>query len=165
MRKWLFAIAGVALAAVGSAQPAAAAAPTREPINISATVVLTGFCAFPVNIAATVTGSQTVFTDQNGNTTRTELHAVEQDVFTANGKTLVGLPYTYNVHTLFDPQTGAVTHAYATGLVSRVPLPGGDLFLTAGRLDFAAHPEATFFLQPDVGAQGNVAGFCAALAP
>jgi hypothetical protein len=48
---------------------------------------------------------------------------------------------------------------------SRVQLPGGDVFLTAGRLDFAADPDAQFILQPDVGAQGNIAGFCAALAP
>jgi hypothetical protein len=165
MRKWLIAIAGAALAAVGSAQPAAAVAPTREDINSSDTVVLTGVCAFPVTITFTQTGSQTVFTDQNGNTTRLELHTVERDVFTANGKTLVGLPYTTNARVLIDPQTGEVTDFYATGLISRVPLPGGGLFLTAGRLEVTAHPGAPFFLQPDVGAQGNVAGFCAALAP
>jgi hypothetical protein len=165
LRKWLFAIAGPALAAVGSPQPAAATAPTREPVNISATVVLTGVCAFPVTITFTQSGSQTVFTDQNGNTTRAEIHTVEQDVFTANGKILVRLPYTTNAHELFDPQTGEVTQFYASGVISRVQLPGGDVFLTAGRLDVTAHPGAPFFLQPDVGAQGNVAGFCAALAP
>jgi hypothetical protein len=165
MRKWLFAIAGAALAAVGLAQPAAAAAPTRQDINLSGSAVLTGVCAFPVTITFTQTGSQTTFTDQNGNTTRLELHTVEQDVFTTNGKTLVGLPYTTNARVLIDPQTGDITNFYAAGLISRVRLPGGDLFLTAGRLDVTAHPGASFFLQPDVGAQGNVAGFCAALAP
>ena len=159
MRKWLFAVAAVALAAVGSAQPAAAAAPTREPINISDTTVLTGVCPFPVNVAATITGSQTVFTDNSGTTTRVEVHTVEQDVFTANGKTLVGLPYRTNAHVLIDPRSGEETHVYASGVISRVPLPGGDLFLTAGRLDVAAHPGTETFLQPDVGAQGNVAGF------
>ena len=165
MRKWLFAVAAVAFTAVASAQPAAAAAPTREPVKFSDTIVLTGVCAFPVNVTVTVTGSQTVFTDQNGTTTRVEVHTVEQDVFTANGKTLVGLPYRTNTHVLIDPQTGEETHVYATGVVQRVPLPGGGLFLTAGRLDVTAHPGTEFFLQPDVGAQGNVAGFCAALAP
>jgi hypothetical protein len=166
MRKWLFAVGAAALAAaVGSAQPAAAAAPTREPVNISTTVVLTGVCAFPVNIAVTFNGTQTTFTDQSGNTTRVEIHAVEQDVFTANGKTLVGLPYTANAHEVFDPQSGEVTQYHVSGVISRVPLPGGDVFLSAGRIDFLAHPDAPFFLQPDVGAQGNIAGFCAALAP
>ncbi len=163
MRKWLVTVAAVAFTAVASAQPAAAAGPTREPVNYSDTVVLTGVCAFPVNVAVTVTGSQTVFTDQNGNTTRIEIHTVEQDVFTANGKTLVGLPYRTNARLLFDRQTGEVTHFYASGVISCVHLPG-DLFLTAGRLDVTAHPGAPFFLQPDVGAQGNVASFCAALA-
>jgi hypothetical protein len=66
---------------------------------------------------------------------------------------------------VIDPQTGDVIHDYATGVASRVQLPGGDLFLTAGRVDFVAHPDEAFVLQPDVGAQGNLAGFCAALAP
>ena len=166
MRKLLFAVATAALTAVGFAQPAAADAPTRtKDISFSGMDVLTGICAFPVTLTSTNTGTSTVFTDQNGNTTRVEIHTVEQDVFTANGKTLVGLPYRTNTHVLIDPQTGVETHVYATGVVQRVPLPGGGLFLTAGRLDVTAHPGTEFFLQPDVGAQGNVAGFCAALAP
>jgi hypothetical protein len=52
----------------------------------------------------------------------------------------------------------------SSGVVERVPLPGGDFFLTAGRVDVFANPEP-FILQPDVGSQGNLQGFCAALAP
>jgi hypothetical protein len=111
------------------------------------------------------TGTEIDFFDQDGNLTMAQVHQVEQDVFTANGKTLVGLPYTFNLRALFDPETGDVTHVFASGIASRVPLPGGNFFLTAGRVDFAAHPGADFLLQPDVGAQGNIAGFCAALAP
>ena len=165
MRKWLLAVAGIALAVVGSAQPAAAAEPIHNPISFSDTAVLTGICAFPVTVSFTATGRETVFTDQSGNVIRVQQHITEQDVFTANGKTLVGLPYTFNIRVLFDPQTGEETHVYAAGVVSRVPLPGGEVFLTAGRSDFLAHPDTSFLLQPDVGAQGNVAGFCAALAP
>ena len=143
----------------------AEATATQEPINISDTTALTGVCPFPVNVAATITGSQTVFTDNSGTTTRAEVHTVEQDTFTANGKTLIGLPYRTNAHVLIDPQTGEETHVYASGVISRVPLAGGVLFLTAGRLDVAAHAGTETLLQPDVGAQGNVAGFCAALAP
>ena len=165
MRKWLFAVGAAALAAVGSAHPAAAAAPTQAPFNVSATTVLTGICAFPVTVMGSANGTQTVFTDRNDNTTRIEIRATEQDVFSANGKTLVGLPFTIVAHELYDPQTGELTHLYGTGVGERVPLPGGDLFLTAGRVDFILHPDASFLLQPDVGAQGNIAGFCAALAP
>jgi hypothetical protein len=164
MRKWLFAVAAVALGVVGSAQPAAAAAPIHQDVSFSDTATLTGICAVPVRVDLTATGSETVFTDRNGTVTRVEQHLVEQDVFTANGNTLVGLPYRFNLRILFDLESGEVTHVYATGVVSRVPLPNGDVFLTAGRADFVAHPGVSFLLQPDVGAQGNVAGFCAALA-
>jgi hypothetical protein len=165
MRKWLFAVAAAALTAVGFAQPAAADAPTTRSFTSTDMGVVTGVCAFPVNVTSTSTIRETVFTDQSGRTTRVQWHVVERDVFTANGKTLVGLPYTFNLRVLFNPRTGELTHVYAAGVVSRVPLPGGDVFLTAGRADFTAHPGASFLLQPDVGAQGNVAGFCAALAP
>lgn len=84
-------------------------------------------------------------------------------MFTANGKSLTGEPFTFNTEVLFDSQ-GNVTHVYASGLVERILLPGGSLFLSAGRADFAAHPGESFLLSPDVGAKGNIAGFCAALA-
>jgi hypothetical protein len=100
--------------------------------------------------------------DANGNILGVQVHQVEHDVFSANGNTLVGLPYTFNQQVTFDSE-GNVTHVYASGVASRVPLPGGDLFFTAGRIDFIAHPGVSFLLQPDVGAQGNIAGFCAAL--
>jgi hypothetical protein len=165
MRRFLSTVAAVLLAAVAFAPTAAADEPITEDISFSDTGVLADVCSFPITIEATVTGTQTSFVDQNGNPTRVQIHIVEHDVFTANGKTLVGLPYTFNIQVLFDPDTGEVTHVFASGLASRVPLPGGDFFLTAGRLDFAAHPGTTFVLQPDVGAQGNLAGFCAALSP
>jgi hypothetical protein len=165
MRRFLSTVAAVLLAAVAFAPTAAAVEPITEDISFSDTAVLADVCSFPITIEATATGTQTSFFDQDGNLTRVQIHIVEQDVFTANGRTLVGLPYTFNIRVLFDPDTGEVTHVFASGLASRVPLPGGDFFLTAGRLDFAAHPGTTFVLQPDVGAQGNLAGFCAALSP
>jgi hypothetical protein len=54
-------------------------------------------------------------------------------------------------------------HVFANGLVEKVPLPGGGLFITAGRVDFAAHGFPQFLITPDVGAAVNLAGFCAAL--
>lgn len=165
MRRLLLIVAAAVLGAAALAQSAAAVAPTREDFTFTATTVLTDVCSFPVTVVFTATGTETDFFDDNGNLTRVQIHQVEEDVFTANGQTLAGLPYTFNLQVLFDQESGEVTHVFASGVVSRVPLPGGDFFLTAGRLDFNAHPGADFLLQPDVGAQGNIAGFCAALSP
>lgn len=165
MRRFLVAAVAALLAAVALASTAAAAEPVRHDFTWSDTAVLADVCAFPVTVEYGGTGTATVFFDRDGNITRVGQHQIEQDVFTANGNTLVGIPYTYNAEFLVDPDSGEVTHAYFRGLVSRVPLPGGDVFLTAGRLDLVSHPGEPFLLQPDVGAQGNIAGFCAALAP
>ncbi len=119
-------------------------------------------CDFPVTITATLVRTETTFYDESGEVTRIQIHVVEKDVFTANGETLTGLPYTFNIQVLFED--GEVTHVYASGVGERVPLPDGTVFLSAGRLDFAAHPEAEFRIVPDVGRSGDVAAFCAALA-
>jgi hypothetical protein len=145
------------------AQPAAAVEPTRVPIDDTITFEVTDICDFPVTITATLVGTETTFYDQSGEVTRQQIHVVEQDVFTANGETLTDLPYTFNLQILFED--GEVTHIYASGVVARVPLPDGTVFLSAGRLDFAAHPGSDFRIVPDVGRSGNVAAFCAALAP
>ncbi len=154
----------VALGTAVFAASAAADPPTRTAFTFTDTAVLTDVCAFPVNVEFSISGSETDFFDQSGALTRIQIHNVEQDVFSANGKTLVGLPYTFNIQILFDG-SGEITHVFASGQVSRVPLPDGSVFLTAGRADFAAHPDVTFLLQPDRGAQGNLAAFCAALSP
>lgn len=165
MRRLLLTVVAVALGVAALAAPATAVKPERNDFTFTDTAVLTDVCAFAVTVEFTVTGTETLFFDRNGNLTRVQIHNVEQDVFTANNKTLTGLPYTFNLRILLDPETGEPIHIFASGVASRVPLPGGDVFFTAGRVDFVAHPGATFLLQPDVGAQGNLAGFCAALAP
>ena len=153
----------LALSATGIlAHPAAAVEPTREPIDDTITSVVEDICSFPVTITATIVGTETTFYDQSGEITRLQIHVVEQDVFSANGETLIGLPFTFNLQVLFED--GEVTHVYASGVVERVPLPDGTVFLSAGRLDFAAHPGAEFRIVPDVGRSGDVAAFCAALA-
>jgi hypothetical protein len=163
MRRFVLAVAVALASAVVIAQPAAAVAPVREDLPpFTATAVLPDVCPFPVTVHSMLTGFQTTFFDRDGNVTRVVIDTAEQDTFTANGKTLVGLPFTFKVTLLFD-ENGELTHIYATGVSSRVRLPGGDLFLTAGRIDFINHPGEDFVLQPDVGAQGNIAGFCAAL--
>ena len=153
----------LALTATGVlAQPAAAIAPTRAPIDGTINSTIDDICSFPVDITATFVGTETTFYDQSGEVIRIHDHIVEQDVFSANGQTLTGLPFTFNLRVLFED--GEVTHIYASGLVERVPLPDGTVFHSAGRLDFVAHPESEFRIVPDVGRSGDVAVFCAALA-
>jgi len=154
----------VAVGAVIFALSALADRPTRIPFAATFSGVLTDVCAFPVNVDATASGTETDYVDQSGTVTRIFVHEVEQDTFTANGRTLMGTPFTFNVEVLFD-SNGNVTHIFASGLVETIPLPDGSLFVSAGRLDFTQHPGVQFLLSPDTGHTGDLAAFCAALSP
>jgi hypothetical protein len=143
---------------------ATAVEPVKFQDTFSFTTVLTDVCAFDVTVDASVTFTEIDFFDESGALTRIHLHIVEQDTFSANGKSLTGVPFTFNIDILFD-SSGNVTHVFASGLVEKVPLPDGRLFISAGRLDFAAHGFPEFLITPDVGATVNLAGFCAALSP
>jgi hypothetical protein len=152
-----------AAAAAVLAPSAAGVPPLRTSGPFTGSNVLTGVCSFPVTVDSSGTFDETDFFDQSGALTRMYLHIVEQDTFSANGTSMTGLPYTANIEVLFD-SSGNITHIFASGVVERIVLPDGTLFLTAGRLDFTRHPDAGFVLTPDVGNSGNVAAFCAALA-
>ncbi len=147
-----------------AATPATAAQPikTESPFTLSS--VLTDVCPFPVDVLSTGTYTEIDFMDENGALTRAYQHVNEQDTFTANGKTLVGVPFTFNEEFLFD-NSGNVTHIYSAGGVEKVPLPDGTLFISAGRIDFINHLDVSFLVSPDKGHSGNIAGFCAALSP
>lgn len=151
------------LSAVGVSAPTALAAkPTKTDFTFNMSDVLTDVCSFPVNIVATGSGFDTEFFDSSGVLVRIYEHISERDTYTANGKTLVGLPFTFNIEYLLD-SSGTMTNILADGIVEKIPLPDGSLFISAGRLDFTAHPGASFILTPDKGHSGNLAAFCAAL--
>jgi hypothetical protein len=155
----------VAVGAIIFALSAVADRPTRIPFEgLTFSSVLTDVCAFPINVDSTISGFEIDYVDQSGALTRSFIHQVEQDTFTANGKTLVGTPYTVNTEVLFD-SSGNITHVYGAGLFETIPLPDGSLFVSAGRADFTQHPGVGFLLSPDMGNSGNLAGFCAALSP
>lgn len=162
LRPILVTLATAAAAAV-LAPAAAAVPPVMTSGSFSASTVMTGVCSFPVTVNSSVTFNETDFFDQSGALTRIYFHSVEQDTFSANGRSMTGLPFPFNIEILFD-SGGNITHLFASGIVERIVLPDGSLFLTAGRLDFTRHPGAAFLLTPDVGNSGNVAAFCAALA-
>jgi hypothetical protein len=162
MRRVAILCSGLAVAAV-LASSAFAAAPTKASFSVTdIPATLTGVCGFDVAVSSDISGFEIDYTDESGALTRVYIHNIEQDTFSANGKSITGEPFTFNLDVLFN-STGEVTHVYASGLVERLVLPSGTLFLSAGRLDFAQHPGATFLLSPDVGNPGDVAAFCAAL--
>jgi hypothetical protein len=155
----------VSAVAMGAFAPAAAAdRPVKSEFTFSDTGVIDEGCAFPVAITATGGATETDFFDSGGALTRIELHATEQDTYSANGKSLVGAPFTYNV-TVFLDSSGNITSALVNGVIAKVPLPDGGLFISAGRVDLAARGFPMFILTPDVGATANLDRFCAALAP
>jgi hypothetical protein len=163
-RSLLLALTPVALAVAALTAPmASAAAPTVTQFNTTATSVAKGLCSFDVSVTSVLNGTEKDYTDQNGNLTRIAFNFVEQDTFSANGHQLVGDPFRNLEQLLFD-SSGNVTHVYEAGVIERVPLPGGSVFLSAGRLDFVAHG-ATFLITPDTGLSGNLDAFCGALAP
>ena len=121
---------------------------------------ISGVCSFPVSLSSTATLSGIDFVDKSGVITRTHWHFVAQDTLTANGKTLVGIPYTYNITVLWD-SFGNPTGWYLNGVFEKIPLPDKGLYNPAGRSDLTENID--FTLSPDNGTSGNVAGFCAAL--
>ena len=160
VRSLMIALVLAASAAI-FASPAAAAEPTKRPYSGVASNSITGVCSFTFDVSSIMRGTEIDYFDKSGALTRIFAHQVEQDTFTANGKTLVGIPFTFNMEILF--KNGSLKNLFADGVVEKIPLPDGSLFISAGRVDFAAHPGATYLLSPDKGNPGNVAGFCAAL--
>ena len=148
-----------------AASRAAADAPTIVSRQFDNTSVVTDICAFPVTARFVGTFRSMRFFDENGTPTMWVGQTTEQDTFSANGKTLTGVPYKYETRILFD-SSGNVTHNSSSGIVERVPLPDGrTVFLSAGRIDFMDHPDAQLVISADNGNPGDVAAFCAALAP
>jgi hypothetical protein len=142
------------------AAPAGAVPPTRTPFSFTADpLVLGDICSFPVTVVSNLRGTETDFTNESGALTMLLIYNVEQDTFSANGKTLTGEPYTFEIQVLFD-ENGDVTHVYASGTVETIRFPSGTLFISAGRVDFEAHPGSIFLIAPDVGVTGDVAAFC-----
>ena len=163
-RKLIIVLAAVAGAALFVSTAVAATPEKTEFSNVTFDAVLSGVCPFDVDVVSVVSGFEIDYFDQAGNIVKAQIHQVEQDTFSANGKTLTGIPFTFNLTFSID-SNGDATSAVATGVAEKIPLPDGSLFVSAGWLDFVDHPGAIFVLSPDRGAQGNVEGFCAALAP
>ena len=157
------ALLGAVVLPVVLALPAAADAPVRVVISDVVVTPVDDLCPFPIVVTSTFEETVvTTFTDRSGQITRISLHFFEQDEFTnpANDRTLVGLPYRVNSRLLFED--GELVSGYSSGVTARVPLPDGDVFLAAGRVEFI-QSGATFVLVPDTGTPVDPAALCDAL--
>ncbi len=141
---------------------ASAVQPTKTPLNIDATYVTQTLCGFPITVHASLHGFEIHFYDQSGNETGSQVHVTEQDVFSANGNSLASLLYTTNIKLVRDAN-GDLVSAEASGVIAVVPLPNGETFFSAGRVDYLSQV-GDFVYQVDSGTVRNHDAFCAALA-
>jgi hypothetical protein len=161
MKRLVISVALVVTAVFASA--AAADTPTIAPFTYTYGAVMTGFCPFDVQVATVISGTRIDFVDESGTVTSSELHVNAQDTFTANGITLTTIPSTFNLHVSYDSSGNPIN--VATGVIEKIVLPDGSLFISAGLADFSAHSDIGHDLSPDYGNPGDVAAFCAALSP
>lgn len=164
MRKLVLTAAALA-AATSAAFPAAApgAKPVKATFDVVVEQTITGICPFPLEIRSAIRGHSLDFFDRDGRLLRATVHVTEQDTFSANGRTLVGEPFTFNVFFTFD-ESGEATAVLARGVAEKIRLPNGKLFLSAGVIDFLAQG-VDFSFEVDQGTTGDVDAFCAALSP
>src|SRR5580765_6880722 len=130
----------IGLAAVLGAVVFVSTAAADKPVmstfsNVHFSTVLSDVCSFDVNVSGVVSGTEVDYVDKAGAVTRSEIHQVEQDTFSANGKTLTGMPFTTNFSLRFD-SNGHLVSLVGTGVLEKVLLPDGSLFVGAGWVDF-----------------------------
>ena len=162
MKRSVTVIVCVVLGATVLATYAAAGPPTKVSFDAPFTDTVTGICSFPLDLTGSFRGTETDFFDQSGELVRAHIHVVEQDTFSANGKSLTGEPFTFNIFLSFED--GEVTAVLARGVAEKIRLPNGKLFLSAGVIDFLAQG-VDFSIRTDHGVTGDIDALCAALAP
>ncbi|HEY2740946.1 MAG TPA: hypothetical protein VGI69_02055 [Gaiellaceae bacterium] len=160
--KW-FVAALIAVAAAAVPGTASAMPPTSADYSFSASVTLPAgvLCSFPIELDGMQSGTTTMFYDRNGVITQRDIHAFEQDTFTANGKTLQSDPYSFSL--FHDYVDGVQVTSYGTGVAERVPLPNGSVYIVAGRVDFFTLPPAPILFVDSGNPGNNLDAFCAAL--
>jgi hypothetical protein len=156
----VLAVCLVALTALG----ALAAKPEKYSDSYAFTgIVMPIPCKFVVTASGSATYTGRAYFDSDGLLVRTEDRTIEQDTFSANGKTLVGEPYSFNMTMRFDSQENT-TSWVESGFAERVRLPdGGGLFMNVGHFDVLEGDGWAW--TPDHGHTGDIDAFCAALAP
>jgi hypothetical protein len=157
-------VSAAVLAAVAVfAQPAAAVPPTRTDFAGAGNFPLAAgtLCSFSIDVNYTQEGTTTTFYDDGGAMSRRISHGTEQDTFSANGQTLVGDRYELTFISEFE--NGVLVAYHGDGILERVHLPDGGIFIVAGRVDVLS-AGGGFIVSVDSGNSGNnLAAFCDAL--
>lgn len=163
MRTMLGVLVAFAMLAVVGVSAASASPPLKTYTPESVSVFELGLC--PQSVAVTETWTKFTeidFFDQTGNLTTIHWTFFSQDVFVGPTGTLVGEKYHGNIQIKFD-SSGDYASAIGTGLLEKVRLPDGSLFVGAGRLDWLAYGPGVPTFTPDNGHSGNLDAFCEAL--
>lgn len=161
MRKLLFVVLVAAFSALvpGSAS-AAQPVITHSTLDVGP-LAITDVCSASITLSGHLVLSETDYFDANGSPTRVYIHAVETDTFTGPAHSLVSEPYQYGTFFSLDAD-GNIVSGQVAGVIVRIPLPDGSLFLSAGRV--ILHPnEPVFIFTPDLGRSANLSAFCGAL--
>lgn len=150
----------VALIGGAFADKASATPPARQQFSVAGfTTTIGSLCSFPIELTVLVGDVDETDYFHGGQLVAVHQHVVEQDSFSANGKTLTTHLYTGNLDVTFDASGNPTV--VGEGVFEMVPLPGGGLFLAAGKTTFQG---GVAFI-PNKGAVVNLDGFCAALSP
>ena len=151
----------VATAVMVSAVAASAAPPTEGPYDVSGTYTVDDFCDFPIEVTYHNVGVNRDFHNSElDGTGVVRTAATGQDTFAANGNTLIGERYRGTATFKFvDFELVEFTYV---GMLEKVRLPDGTIFMAAGRVDLLLREEA-FVFYPDHGVAKNQDAFCAAL--
>jgi len=145
-----------------STSAALATKPEKSHVSVDTTYEITNVCSFAFTIDSHADILAIHYFDKDGALIRIYNHVKERDTFIANGKTIVGLPFVFDINALYATD-GTLTSLTAVGVVEKVRLPNGRLFFSAGFVDYLAHPDEQFVLTADRGISGSIPALCAAL--
>jgi hypothetical protein len=162
----LFLTTVVVLIAAVLAGAASANPPNHFTFTVSGPSSVTGICSFPITFTGQGEFRGTDFFDSSGTFVGVHLHAVGQDVISANGISLPGLPYTFNIDLTVAPD-GTLTAGKAVGIAEKFRLPDGKLFNMVGYTNLLTLPpgQEQFIFSVTHGNPGDTAALCAALTP
>jgi hypothetical protein len=148
---------GLALTPITSAD--AASSSNRTSFDNLGVLVVNDLCAFPVEVTSHAYGDQTIV--DTATTTIWRAHVHEVDTFKANGNTVTGGPYTWNLQVTLDAD-GNPVQASQTGTIVRIGLPNGEYFFVAGRADVLT-AAVDYIFEPTSGVSKNRDALCAYL--
>jgi hypothetical protein len=153
------------VALVAAAMALASAATGAAPIIVNGTfsdpgIPSSGLCGFPIVLSFQGTYQVTYFLDQHGGFVRATLHSndVATAVNPANGNSLTGHETTNIQADLVD-----ATEAHV-GLPLHFNVTGGSALVDAGRIVVEQNGDVVFISGDHEFLEGDLAGFCAALA-